>query len=82
MHAVRVGVAGMEVGECGVVGVGVLRGTGMVAVIGFVGVNWAVLFTNVTADSCVLVLMGVILGCGRATDPQDVKRISPTQRTI
>jgi len=55
MHAVRVGVRGMEVGECGMVGVGVLRSARMVAVIGFVEVTWGVRFTNVTGDSWVVV---------------------------
>ena len=57
MHAVRVGVRGMDVGVCGMVGVGVgvLGSARMVAVIGFVEVTWGVWSTNVAGDSWVVV---------------------------
>jgi len=84
MHAVKVAVAGFDVWEGRMVGVGVgvLGSAGMVAVIGFVEVTWGVCFTIVAGEYLVEVYMGVILGCGRATDPQDVTRISSKQRTI
>jgi len=50
-------VRGMDVGVCGMVGVGVgvLGSARMVAVIGFVEVTWGVWSTNATGDSCVAV---------------------------
>jgi hypothetical protein len=82
MQVVRVGVGGMEVRVGGMLGVKVwvLGSARMAAVIGIVDVAWGVWFTNGAGESCGTVNVGVILCCGRATDPQDDRRISPTQR--
>jgi len=78
MHAVRVGVGVTRVGVCMIVRVEVGWIGRMVGVIFFVKVIWAVSFTNETSDSWVAKKVGLILDCGRGTDPQAIKKIKIT----